>query len=84
MARGTYISENLTQPQIEMMLMLDEYQMDIFTLQELEELSPCCNQSRSYRILKNTADFSLGLGYMVKRSADAYCFRQDQSYKVLP
>ena len=39
MARGTYISENLTQPQIEMMLLLDEYEMDIFTLQELKELS---------------------------------------------
>ncbi|WP_250161351.1 type IV toxin-antitoxin system AbiEi family antitoxin domain-containing protein [Algoriphagus algorifonticola] len=39
MARGTYISENLTQPQIEMMLLLDEYEMDIFTLQELQELS---------------------------------------------
>lgn len=39
MARGTYISENLTQPQIEMMLLLDDYEMDIFTLQELKELS---------------------------------------------
>ena len=39
MARGTYISENLTQTQMEMMLLLDEYEMDIFTLQELKELS---------------------------------------------
>lgn len=39
MARGTYISENLTQPQIEMMLLLDEYELDIFTLEELKELS---------------------------------------------
>ena len=39
MARGTYISENLTQPQIELMLMLDEYEMDIFTLQELKDLA---------------------------------------------
>ncbi len=39
MARGTYISENLTQSQIDMMLLLDEYEMDIFTLQELEDLS---------------------------------------------
>lgn len=39
MARGTYISENLTQPQIDMMLLLDEYEMDIFTLQELKDLS---------------------------------------------
>lgn len=39
MARGTYISENLTQSQIDMMLLLDEYEMDIFTLQELKDLS---------------------------------------------
>ena len=39
MARGTYISENLTQLQIDMMLLLDEYEMDIFTLQVLKELS---------------------------------------------
>lgn len=39
MARGTYISENLTHPQIELMLMLDEYEMDIFTLQELKDLA---------------------------------------------
>lgn len=39
MARGTSISENLSQSQIEMMLMLDKYEMGIFTLKELEELS---------------------------------------------
>lgn len=39
MAKGTYISENLTQQQIEMMLLLDEYELNIFTLQELKELS---------------------------------------------
>ncbi|OOG76451.1 hypothetical protein [Algoriphagus sp. A40] len=39
MAKGTYISENLTQQQIDMMLLLDEFEMDIFTLQELKELS---------------------------------------------
>lgn len=39
MARGTYISENLSQSQIKMMLMLDEYEMDIFTLDELEDFS---------------------------------------------
>lgn len=37
MARGTYISENLTQKQIRFMLMLDEYEMDIFTLNELKQ-----------------------------------------------
>lgn len=39
MARGTYISENLTPSQIDLMLLLDEYEMDIFTLQELKDLS---------------------------------------------
>lgn len=39
MARGTYISENLTPTQIDMMLLLDEYEIDIFTLQELKDLS---------------------------------------------
>lgn len=37
MARSTYISENLTQNQISFMLMLDEYEMDIFTLMELKQ-----------------------------------------------
>jgi predicted transcriptional regulator of viral defense system len=37
MARSTYISENLTQNQISFMLMLDEYEMDIFTLKELKQ-----------------------------------------------
>lgn len=35
MARGTYISENLTQRQINFMLMLDDKEMDIFSLSEL-------------------------------------------------
>jgi len=39
MAKSTYISENLTQSQIDLMLLLDEYEMDIFTLQELKNLS---------------------------------------------
>ena len=37
MARGTYISENLTQKQIDFMLMLDEYELDIFSLNKLKE-----------------------------------------------
>lgn len=37
MARSTYISENLTQTQIDFMLILDEYEMDIFTLKELRQ-----------------------------------------------
>jgi len=35
MARGTYISENLTQRQINFMHMLDDKEMDIFSLSEL-------------------------------------------------
>lgn len=37
MARSTYISENLTQNQISFMLMLDENEMDIFTLKDLKQ-----------------------------------------------
>ena len=39
MARGTYISENLTQKQIDFMLMLDDKELDIFTLDELKDLA---------------------------------------------
>lgn len=39
MARSTYLSENLTQSQIDLMLMLDEYEMDIFTLEELKQVA---------------------------------------------
>jgi predicted transcriptional regulator of viral defense system len=37
MARSTYISENLTQLQIDFMLSLDDYELDIFSLEELKE-----------------------------------------------
>lgn len=40
MARGTYISENLTQSQLNLMLMLDEYEMDIFSLGDVKKLIP--------------------------------------------
>lgn len=40
MARGTYISENLTQSQLDLMLLLDEYEMDIFTLDDVKKLVP--------------------------------------------
>lgn len=39
MARSTYLSEHLTQSQIDLMLMLDEYEMDIFTLEELKQVA---------------------------------------------
>jgi predicted transcriptional regulator of viral defense system len=38
MAKGTYISENLTQSQISVMLTLDEHELDIFSLEEVKEL----------------------------------------------
>jgi len=40
MARGTYISENLTQSQLDLMLMLEEYEMDIFSLDDVKRLVP--------------------------------------------
>ncbi len=40
MAKGTYISENLTQSQLDVMLTLDEYEMDIFTLDEVKKIIP--------------------------------------------
>lgn len=39
MARGTYISKNLTQNQISFLLMLNDYKMDIFTLNKLKQLA---------------------------------------------
>lgn len=38
MARSTYISENLTQSQVDVMLLLDENEMDIFSLEDVKEL----------------------------------------------
>lgn len=37
MARSTYISENLTQKQIDFMLMLDDHELDIFTLEQVKD-----------------------------------------------
>jgi predicted transcriptional regulator of viral defense system len=37
MARSTYISENITQQQIDFMLLLDDYELNIFTLDELKK-----------------------------------------------
>ena len=37
MARSTYISENLNQQQIDFMLLLEDYELDIFTLDELKK-----------------------------------------------
>lgn len=40
MAKGSYISKNLTKSQLDLMLMLDEYEMDIFTLEDVKKLVP--------------------------------------------
>ena len=40
MATGGYISENLTKSQLSVMLLLDEYEMDIFSLEDVKELVP--------------------------------------------
>jgi predicted transcriptional regulator of viral defense system len=38
MAKGTYISENITQHQQDLMLLIDENELDIFSLDDLKEL----------------------------------------------
>ncbi len=40
MATGSYTSVNLTKPQLELMLLLDEYEMDIFSLDDVKKLVP--------------------------------------------
>lgn len=40
MARGSYISANLTQSQLDLMHMLDAHEMDIFTLDDVKKLVP--------------------------------------------
>ena len=39
MAKSTYISENTTQNQIDFMLMLDDNELDIFTLGEIKVIA---------------------------------------------
>jgi hypothetical protein len=39
MAKNTYISENTTQNQIDFMLMLDDNELDIFTLEEIKAIA---------------------------------------------
>ncbi len=39
MARSTYISTNLTQPQIDLMLMLDDYELNIFSLETVKKMA---------------------------------------------
>lgn len=38
MAQGTYLTTNLTQPQIDLMLMLDDHELNIFSLQSIKRL----------------------------------------------
>lgn len=39
MAKSTYISENTTQTQIDFMLMLDDNELDTFTLEEIKSIA---------------------------------------------
>jgi predicted transcriptional regulator of viral defense system len=39
MARSTYLSANLTQPQIDLLLMLDDHEMNIFSLDQVKKLA---------------------------------------------
>lgn len=39
MAKGTYISENISQKQIDFILMLDDNELDIFTLEEIKSVA---------------------------------------------
>ena len=40
MATGSYISKNLTQLQLNLMLLLDQYEMDVFSLEDVKKLVP--------------------------------------------
>lgn len=39
MARSTYLSTNLTQPQIELMLLLDDHELNIFSLETVKKIA---------------------------------------------
>lgn len=39
MARSTYLSANLTQPQIDLLLMLDEQELNIFSLEQVKKIA---------------------------------------------
>ncbi|WP_236981078.1 type IV toxin-antitoxin system AbiEi family antitoxin domain-containing protein [Membranihabitans maritimus] len=54
MAGGSYISKNLTPSQLDLMLMLDEYEMDIFTLDDVKKLVPDREQEVN-EIIENLA-----------------------------
>ncbi len=54
MARGTYLTENLTQSQLDGMLLLEEHEKDLFTLEEAKELLPYRPEEVS-EILENLA-----------------------------
>lgn len=54
MARGTYLSENLTQSQLDGMLVLEEQEMELFTLEEAKEVLPYGPEEVS-EILENLA-----------------------------
>lgn len=39
MARSTYLSANLTQPQIDLLLMLDDHELNIFSLEQVKKMA---------------------------------------------
>jgi|APTNR8051073442_1049403.scaffolds.fasta_scaffold00018_194 predicted transcriptional regulator of viral defense system len=39
MARSTYLSTNLTQPQIDLLLMLDDHELNIFSLEQVKKIA---------------------------------------------
>lgn len=47
MSRSTYISKNITQSQKDLLLLLDEHELDIFSLKELKELPACSSEDVS-------------------------------------
>lgn len=54
MPRGTYLTENLTQSQLDGMLLLEAYEMELFTLEEAKKLLPYRPEEVS-EILENLA-----------------------------
>lgn len=50
MARSTYLSQNVTQDQLDLMLLLDENELDIFSLDDLKELLGSSSEDVNERI----------------------------------
>ena len=59
MARGTHISQILTQAQLDVLLQIDEHEIDIFSLADLIRLS---------------GDFTLNINEVIKTLCTRNCF----------